>query len=192
MHYPNSSSLFLPITIHEIWKNQGAAGIPIIFMTSLIRASLSSTKLFIIRVKGQMKTKTSMMRWFWLTVSGMISSRSLQYLFCWDVFFVLDAKKLSWESNRRHFTHPNRTPAEKKISLVLAKGTKKRPKTLFTKVAKGSCVYAGVGKGISRTLTGSKPPERHGSWKERGGFEDKNHRFLNEQFPWLNLNFRRV
>ena len=39
--------------------HRASAGIPIIFMTSLMRASLSSTKLFMIRVKGQMKTKTS-------------------------------------------------------------------------------------------------------------------------------------
>ena len=30
-----------------------------------------------------------------ILINGIISSRSLQYLFCWDVFFVLDAKKLS-------------------------------------------------------------------------------------------------
>lgn len=46
-------------------------------------------------------------------------------------------------------------------------GTKKSPKTLLTKVAKGSSVYAGVGKGISRTLTGRIPPEADG-WNGHG------------------------
>lgn len=44
---------------HRFHILRASAGIPIIFMTSLMRASLSSTKLFMIRVKGQMKTKTS-------------------------------------------------------------------------------------------------------------------------------------
>lgn len=122
-------------------------------------------------------------------INGIISRGSLQYLFCWDVFCCVSRQGIELRIQKA----PTPTePPPKKISLVLAKGTKKRPKTLFTKVAKGSCVYPGVGKGISRTLTGSKPPQTHGFWRERGGFEDKNPRFFNEQFPWLNLNFRRV
>ena len=88
-------------------------------------------------------------------INGIISRGSLQYLFCWDVFCCVSRQGIELRIQKA----PTPTePPPKKISLVLAKGTKKRPKTLFTKVAKGSCVYPGVGKGISRTLTGSKPP----------------------------------
>lgn len=71
-------------------------------MTSLIRASLSSTKLFMIRVKGQMKTKTWMMlegccfrghTREMLLVGGIMMGN--HYPFRWELFFVLAAKELS-------------------------------------------------------------------------------------------------
>ena len=54
-------------------------------------------------------------------------------------------------------------------------GTKKRPKTLSTKLAKGSSVQAGVGKGISLTLTGKIPP---GGGRSGGGYLAKNGGFV--------------
>ena len=46
------------MVVFDMFSIHVSAGIPIIFMTSLIFASLSSTKLFMMRVRGQMKTKT--------------------------------------------------------------------------------------------------------------------------------------